>query len=335
MALRVSRTTPSFNSLQDLADHTGPEVMLTSGVRRGELIEIEVELSVDPVFHMSTIASEFDALASDFPQAFGEVKAMLDSAQMGPVNKVLRRLLAGLVPIRGRAINYVVASIGAEQYLLPESAAQQFGLPTTPLIVVGVTEQNSYWKDLRRVLFANASYTLLCRVSKDGLHKSWTPVKAAEVFTAIAPSLVPDLNRASSLPFTEGAGDDSDVSVADSHHLTTLLHYCQLRLDEAGTAHVEGLSLADLNAAASEAVVNGQGASHERRSFNVIDQLLVAHGLPSISPTRAAELREEARQLAGFDHFARTTATAEAVPPSAPAAEGPAFLDVEIVAIYW
>src|SRR5699024_5959591 len=54
-----------------------------------------------------------------------------------------------------------------------------------------------YWKDIRRVLFSSGQFKLLCRVTRPGLHETWTPVKVAHLFGDIAPSLVEQIDTLS------------------------------------------------------------------------------------------------------------------------------------------
>ena len=58
-----------------------------------------------------------------------------------------------------------------------------------PLYVVGVAEHSLFWKDIRRVLFSDARFRVLCRVAQGGLQNSWSPVKLAHVLRSVAPDL--------------------------------------------------------------------------------------------------------------------------------------------------
>lgn len=163
---------------------------------RGQLIELEVVLEVDPVFKLGTIMSEFSAMAAEYPQMAGPSGlAMLDEIE--PVQKVLDRLLAGLIPIRATACNYVVATVNGHEYVVRSGTASELGVPVRPLEIVGVTEHIGYWKDIRRVLFSSGQFKLLCRVARPGLHETWTPVKVAHLFGDVAPSLVEQIDTLS------------------------------------------------------------------------------------------------------------------------------------------
>jgi len=128
---------------------------------RGDLVEIKVRLAADPVFHLGTMVSEFTAMAEDYPEMFGVGDALASLEQAKPVNKILQRLLAGLVPIRALALEYTVVEIGGVEYVVHKELTEGLDLPSRPLEIVGVTEHEAYWKDLRRVLFSEAEFIAL------------------------------------------------------------------------------------------------------------------------------------------------------------------------------
>lgn len=106
---------------------------------RGSLIEMEVELEADPVYKLSTMVSELFAMSDDYPEMLSIVNASLPpEAKM--VDKVLQRMLAGLVPIRARAVNLVVADVDGKSCIIRTETATSLGLMSQPLYVVGVTE---------------------------------------------------------------------------------------------------------------------------------------------------------------------------------------------------
>ena len=54
-----------------------------------------------------------------------------------------------------------------------------------PAFLVGVAQSDLFWKDIRRVLFSQARYTVFCRLATSGLTDRWGPVKMADVFSGI------------------------------------------------------------------------------------------------------------------------------------------------------
>jgi len=57
------------------------------------------------------------------------------------------------------------------------------------LQVVAVAEADLFWRDIRRVLFSGARYTVLARVSRDNIQTEWTPVKLVELLKDVVPDL--------------------------------------------------------------------------------------------------------------------------------------------------
>ena len=95
------------------------------------------------------------------------------------VNAVLKKLPAGLVPVRGRATHYVLIRAADQEWVihrkvlhqLPEDWAEQ----GQAIDMVAVAEASLFWKDIRRVLFAGSRYSLLCRIGRDGLTATGRP----------------------------------------------------------------------------------------------------------------------------------------------------------------
>lgn len=196
IALRDDTVGPVSIPVDSATEDEGHRGWRSEDLLRGQLIELEVVLEVDPVFKLGTMVSEFSAMAAEYPQMAGTAGlAMLDEIE--PVKKVLDRLLAGLIPIRATACNYVVTTIDGQEYVVRSGTANELSAPVRQLEIVGVTEHVGYWKDIRRVLFSSGQFKLLCRVARPGLHETWTPVKVAHLFGDVAPSLVEQIDTLS------------------------------------------------------------------------------------------------------------------------------------------
>ena len=304
---------------------------------RGQLIELEVTLEVDPVFKLGTMVSEFSGMAAEYPQMAGPAGlAMLDEIE--PVKKVLDRLLAGLIPIRATACNYVVATVDGHEYVVRSSTASELGVPVRPLEVVGVTEHIGYWKDIRRVLFSSGQFKLLCRVSRPGLHETWTPVKVAHLFGDVAPSLVEQIDTLSKAGTTGLDGLASGQS-----------HLALVRALAAYADQIASMTNQDLRPTAAVELIeiaaqtsDEASPSAQRQAFAAVRELLVA-GNPDNAPTPEQDLdaRRIARQLAGLPVLpgGSVVATADSTPEHVAVTptdtDVAKLIDVEIVAIYW
>lgn len=338
--LRLIELVKSSTAAKDLAALKGvgePSLFAAADeLQRGALVEYRVRLSADPVFHLGTMVSEISGMAEDHPEMFTAGNGLASLSEVQPINKILQRLLAGLIPIRATVVDYVVVELDGTEYVAHKELIQGLNLATKPLQVVGVTEHLAYWKDIRRVLFSEAEFTMLCRVSRPGLHDSWTPVKLADLFRSVTPDLVEKINAAGQGPFgAAGMGRAENVN--------------EVRLGAALRAYSEAV-LADIEkqptddqAAAIELLIaklkpNATAVSGQRAAFGAITDALEELFAYRPEPARALLLRDAARQEAGLSLFPAltsaetTTASAQATTDSA---DEPRLLDVDVVAIYW
>ena len=157
-------------------------------LHRGELLEIEIELDADPIFRMATIITTFVGLMEDNEELLQNA-ATAQLPEIRSVARLLDSLLAGLVPIRGRLVDFEWIRICNRDVLVHRSLLSQ--MPTSaqteayPAFLVGVAQNDLFWKDIRRVLFSKARYTVFCRLATSGLTDRWSPVKMADVFAGI------------------------------------------------------------------------------------------------------------------------------------------------------
>lgn len=348
-----------FNELRDDTnlpialhdDATGPQLLPHDGATegdgyrgwrgddllRGQLIELEVVLEVDPVFKLGTMVSEFSAMAAEYPQMAGPAGlATLDEIE--PVKKVLDRLLAGLIPIRATACNYVVATVNGQDYVVRSSTANELGVPVRPLEIVGVSEHIGYWKDIRRVLFSSGRFKLLCRVARPGLHETWTPVKVAHLFGDIAPSLVEQIDTLSKA----GTSGLDGLPSGQSHlALVRALAAYADQIANTGNPGLQPETVLELIEIAAR-VSNEASPSEQRQAFAEVRELIVGAN-PESAPTPEQDLdaRRNARERAGLPVLPGGAAvvTAEGSPQTD--ADNPVdadvakLIDVEVVAIYW
>lgn len=179
-------TAPEFVRPYDFArmlerDKGRPWLFDPARFGRGDLIEVEVALEADPIFHVVSVFATVMDLFEDNEHFLGDdVAAQLP--QFGSVVRVLEGLLAGLVPIRGRLVEYMSATIGDRETLIHQKLLDQLetdDLPRLrPAYVVGVADRDLFWKDIRRILFSGAEYTAFCRVATEGLAKRWHPERS-------------------------------------------------------------------------------------------------------------------------------------------------------------
>lgn len=306
-----------------------------SALARGELVEFRVRLASDPVFRLGTMATEMLGMVGDHPALFGG-SAAATLAEISPLNKILQRLLTGLIPIRSRAADYVVVTIEGVEHVVHAGLIAGLEIEQRPLEIVGVTEQTGYWKDIRRVLFSDAEFTVLCRIARGGLQSSWAPVKLGELFLPVAPDMIDQINAASA---SFGGGDAGAVQVNTNQLLLdAALHAYKMAL-----AEISGVALTDeqerkIAEAISEYAPTGDTATAQRAAFAMVAQRIADAGGREIEPDIDWEIRDRVRSEVGLPLFPALTASDTTTVEERPATldlERPRLLDVEVVAIYW
>lgn len=344
-------TVQPFDRLDELAELDNPSVASASpGLKRGVLAEFRVRLSAHPVFHLTTMMTEFTGMAAEIEEIVPDASAIRFS-QIQPMVRVLQRLMAGLVPILGEAIDHVVVEVAGIEYVVDRRAVAGFDVATRPLLIAGVTDAQSYWKDLRQVLFAEAEFTMLCRVSRQGLQEDWMPVKLVDVFRKI----VPDFPHQISMTWNMLFGAQKEGAVAPPQPLVppttspleiALRHYSDALLASSRrsfTAEARSALALDIDREIRSLKERGGSVSDQKSAFTAVKLMLREAAGVRVKPDQDQKLRDEARALAGLSMtptLSSTLDTAGAPELATPAAqtvpsERRAYLDAEVVAIYW
>ncbi|HEY3548526.1 MAG TPA: hypothetical protein VGK17_20835 [Propionicimonas sp.] len=223
LRLPPENSTPPAASVFDqllAAEHgSEPWIVRPGSLRRGLLVEAEIELESEAVFQVNVVVSTLLQILDENRQLFGNVDqdGMLN---MRAIARMLETLLAGLVPIRCRLVEYVAVATDGGDVLVHNAfaeAARHAGLDVRPVFITGVTEQRLYWKDIRRVLFAGSTFRIFCRLAGEGLKPEWKPVKLADALRDVHPVLGAQLDNIGSLMLSAmgeaialGAGEGAD-----------------------------------------------------------------------------------------------------------------------------
>ncbi|MDI6023581.1 hypothetical protein QBL02_08490 [Leucobacter sp. UT-8R-CII-1-4] len=333
----VDKSTPErpASSLEALLSTTDTSLLLNEErLVRGELIEFRVRLSTDPVFHLSTVTSELSGMADDYPEMFAAQGGAAALQEVQPVKKILERLLAGLVPIRAQVIDYSVINVENTRYIVHNQLIEELDVAAEPLELVGVTEHLAYWKDLRRVLFSEAEFTVLGRISRSGVQASWTPVKLADLFREMVPDLVGQIHAAGRVSFTpqKTAPDANSVK----------LRAALLRYHESVTSELDVRLNAEQDECISEQLdvlsLRSASVSDQKTAFKLIRTYLEGLTDKALHPDRDLEIREEARAAEGLSLFPvlESQPSAASSNQKLKAVQAPEnLIDTEIIAIYW
>lgn len=293
---------------------------------RGALVELDVELDVEPVFRMATVVSSLVGIVDKSPEIFDE-STQKQFAQGRAVQGILQAVLGGLVPIRARVLGHVVVGDRDGELLSvvqEDSASMRAG--ATPLFLVGVAEEKLFWKDIRRVLFSRGRFTVLARIAQDGIRDSWTPIKLSHVLEEILPGFSAQMNADS---WKAMMTSDAGATRAQAKPLLRppLLRFIELVAERAGAACSQErvIQAQESTAALSAKPFNFDAWRSETRRLMGV---LLADSEVQLTPKELETLRKDAQVVTP------PTLRGE-LAKSADQAKGSHFLDCEFVAIYW
>ena len=307
---------------------------------RGDLIDVEVVLEADPIFHVSTVITTIREMLEENLQLFGS-ENVGQLAEMRSIGRLLKSLLADLVPIRGTLVDFRAAEIGDQEFLVHRDIFSQFDEPgdaaLSDVVVVGVAERDLFWKDIRRVLFSGSQFTVFCRLGGEGLQKRWRPVKLMDVFNDIHPAFgeqIEDLGEIA-LHAMQVAVDTTQQphSFSGEGEDALLRRYVTMLTDSHGRV-LDSDELAELVAAVERPTgwietVDGRRSVLARVTCRVDSAL-------GVKTTResACHLRMAAALGAGLG-LPGSGGSPAPVPPSTRVDSVVRFLDAEVIAIYW
>ena len=204
-----------------------------------------------------------------------------------------------------------------------------------PAFVVGVAQRDLFWKDIRRVLFSQAQYTVFCRLAISGLVDKWHPVKVADVLAGIVPQFDELITK-----FSERAGQAMTVSANVSP-----IPVGQNK--DPGTEIIK--TYAELLATHHGSTLNPdviQSISPEHDWLSTVDgrRPVFAEVTQCVDKTLGVETSSEVAHDLRVSAM-RNTGLASAQAPQASSGSGhdvvkvssgqERFLDAEIIAIYW
>ena len=313
----------------------------SGGIRRGDVVEVTVELEADTIFRMISIISTFSELIEDNEKLFGSVN-IAQLAEMSSVARLLEGLLVGLVPIRGRLVDYRAATVDERDVLVHRTLLEQIPIDeqpeTYPVFVVGVTERHLFWKDIRRVLFSRARCTVFGRFGKEGLADDWHPVKVADLLSGLVPGFDESIGEftataeramnaaVDSRAEREGEdGEEKGTRAVEAYARMLVRHHDGDDNPELIKRMIQGVSTGEewLSTVDGRRAVFGKVTRRIEGTLGVETSGDVAYTLRVAAVNEA----DRARASAGVAARARRSADRRG--------GGERFLDTEIVAVYW
>ncbi|WP_406076163.1 hypothetical protein [Streptomyces virginiae] len=314
-----------------------PWIVPSADLRRGGLLELEVELRADAIFRISTIIASVESILSQSPALAAEMGThQLQTAS--EINGFLRELMSGLIPIKCRAVDYDATTVAGSDFLiqkeifphLPEVYEQE----RKPLYLVGVLEEALFWKDIRRVLFSSSPVRVLCRVGRHGIQDSWSPIKLYEVLREVAPEMQSAMEAMGPSALRAMAGGVDSTHNPDQLRRLALLEYGRL------LAESQGVPLSDECRAQIELIASTRasemGSVEGNRSvFGEVTSHFSTALACQIPREDQARMRGEALTQSGLMLDGSLSIRPDRADGRLEEPQDEKFLDVEIVAIYW
>lgn len=312
-----------------------PLALAPSRLGRGDLIEMDVQLEPEPIFEAGMAVSGVLDIIQDDPPAFG-VDDLTQLAQIRLASRMLDKVLAGLVPLRGRAVNYGAVEIGDEEWLVHTDLIAQLTAPpaTVPVLVVGVAQQGLFWKDVRRVLFSRSDYRVLARLNRTGVQHSWTPIKLVDVLSNVVPDFanVMDAFNEGVLPAMSAAVAAQQDTSSNDRMRAGMLAYTAMLAERAGIditeAELEAAGLLD-----SSRLDGSVSVRLWRKVLAPITSLVEERTGETLPREVTSDFRAAALMHAGLLDPGAAVPDVDLTPPQDKSPE--CFLDSEIVALYW
>ena len=336
---------PEIGSLEDLkAKREELEsdcwIVNPAKLARGQLFEVEVRLGAEAIFQLNAVVSAVLEIVQDDPETFGLDRNQTFD-QVSSVNRILEKLLANLVPIRGYAEDYKVVELGGREWIVHRRLLNELtgtdSLTTYPLYVVGVAEQSLFWKDIRRVLFSDARFRVLCRMAHDGLQEDWTSVKLVPVLRSVAPDLADKIDAFGSgalIAMTETRKPNGSTEREQQLMRRALVAYARAFAAHYGHS-ITTQELAKAGLPSEQHCMSFASLEEKRKAFGSITKYLVdLFDLPQERDI-AAQYRGTALRDSGLLLPGRVMPPGRIERTPSPASSQGRFLDWEFIAIYW
>ncbi|MBO9531771.1 MAG: hypothetical protein J7513_02235 [Solirubrobacteraceae bacterium] len=321
---------PTFGSVAEIARaaESGKHpswVVPADELERGRLLEVDVLLGAEPTFQISTVATALVDIMAGNQELFGiDSSEALDKGQA--IAGVLNGLMGGLVPIVGRVVDYRRVRAEGSEWLVHASAIGH-EIESEHVVLVGLCETGSFWRDIRRVLFSDDQYRTLCRVGRPGLRRDWNPVKLLDVLGTVAPEIAEDFQATAA---AMANARTTPASAAIEGMEAALVLFAAAYAQELALDSSEDIS----RAGQIEVVLQTGGdfglAENQRRAFDAIAATFEAES--TVTSERAEALRASALDQSGWSPEGWA---ADSRPRTEPSSAEPVQIDVEIVAIYW
>ncbi|MDX6672078.1 MAG: hypothetical protein QOI91_2441 [Solirubrobacteraceae bacterium] len=319
-----------------------PWVIAPAELARGQLIEVEVELQAHEVFQFGTAVSSI----LDILEGNRELLSGIDTRSLRQLvdgNRILQRLLVGLVPLKGRLVRHRSVIVDGQEWLIHDHLVASLDdeqLGSRPAFVVGVAEQQLFWKDIRRVLFSRSQFLVLGRLTREGLNDQWSPVKLVDVLStmpAVGESVAQAIHVLPTLMQADPEGAPSLLPGAAPLPLA-LAQFGSVLAERYGHSYpAEDVASSGV---ISEEPLHDASTEARNEAFRAVRDHVASKFSIGVDPIVAADLRREVLQRTGLWPMQTGATPVVASPPPGASSEEPSemterYIDAEFVAIYW
>ncbi|WP_280494656.1 DUF6414 family protein [Nocardia farcinica] len=298
-------------------------------LNRGDIVDFTVILRADPIYRMGAMIAEFVGMSDDHPEVFGTIQGSMTS-EMRSYGKLLERFMTGLVPVKAVVKDVRLLQHRGSRYLVQASTADRLGLSTSEIQLVGVSEKDSYWKDMRRVLFSDQEVRVLARINDKTIKGAWSPVKLVDLFEGTIPGLGQQFSMLAGMALQQPADQSNRYAELFKRALILFAEDVANRQ----TFSLSSTQTADIETLAESLKYQVGTQEAQRSAFRQVQEKLVVFGMAPIEPAEAARLRRQARNRASLPLF-MDTSSAQLLPTQSGANGSEQLLEVEIVAMYW
>lgn len=136
------------------------------GLNRGQLIQVRIRLEAHSIYAYSTIANALVETSANTPAlGISQDDTFIQAAQL------IQQMLIGQIPINSELVDW---DWDKESSTL---IRRTDGTANSPIRLVGLTQLDNYWGDVRSFLFDQSECIALVRISQDTPSTSWSPLK--------------------------------------------------------------------------------------------------------------------------------------------------------------
>ncbi len=303
-------------------------------LKRGSLLELEVELETESIYQLYTIFNSFSDIFNEDIEILG-VKDIDFLEKMDSIIKIIEKLLFGLIPIRGKVRNYAIVSIEGKKYILNKSNLKINSVDLTPLYVVGVTELSLFWKDIRRILYSKNNYYVFCRLTNNSIQESWTPIKLVNVIEEHLPDVAKQINTFGDNLSLENKKSKSENNKIKFNFKNVLLNFSKELAATYNIEYSEEISN-KIEFLATNLQLNYESDEKRRDSFNLITELIINNSNIEKDYSVISNLRINALRNEGFNMFGKLEINnLEENIILKEQKNDNFFIDSEFIAIYW